>query len=693
MRSATQHGHPFASERGETKRWLGSAVGTAAACLVMGWAVWRMGYAELYVSAGGSGLSPAASAVLAGVVVGLLLAVCGVHLLVASAWALAGWGRVGGLWVDFWVPATLGLAVLDSHIFATTGRHAVFYVDVAVRSDAGRWVGGAAWGQAAIAMPLAATLLAGCVVARLLLAGGRWTVGTVGTVRAWVGGGGVRRVSDAWLRSASAWGAWGALGVGVVWLGCVVVLLGGPWLGGSKEVAVLAEALPVDPWVGHRPLRGDAWEWQLEAAVQAELDRGFMESKGRSFEEVNRTAQMLPIQAISGPRWPGDLKAPTPRAMHWAETAPPDVVLLVLESWRADALSPDTMPRLNRLAGRGLRFNAHRSDANSSYLGLFALLHARPPLWHREAEASGVEPAMTRSFRTAGYTTLWASCGEHAGYEGMEAMVSRGFDRVAVTPTADWPAGDRATLKQITAEIGHPADASTHPGGGARDGHQPVFAVVFLMSTHFAYFCPPAAVVHTPIASDAMLLWPWQNPQPLRNRYRNAAGYLDAAVADFIEGVDLSRTVVIITGDHGQSLYGDGVLGHWSRLGDPQTRVPLVILGAGVVPGVVDRPTMHSDVLALLQSEGAIDSPAQAEGDRPMLLVQSRVAESVDEAAVIWRGRRLGLGLHRRSEGSPRVEVRGMLDARGLVNIRGVGIEMKEERARWVRAVMQALRQ
>src|SRR5262249_13167217 len=61
-------------------------------------------------------------------------------------------------------------------------------------------------------------------------------------------------------------------------------------------------------------------------------------------------------------------------------TALPNVIILVLESLRADAINPQDTPRLYRWAQKGLRFQRHYAGSNGSHLGIFGLLYGRTPL-------------------------------------------------------------------------------------------------------------------------------------------------------------------------------------------------------------------------------------------------------------------------------------------------------------------------
>ena len=617
-------------ERDPHRLWIASAWGTGVGCVIVAAVWWGVGYAALFPA----GLDIGTRAALIGVIASLLLGACGVHLAVMAAWMWGGWRRTAKLWIDFWVPATLGLAVLDVHVFAATGRHAGFYLLLALQADAGRWVGGSPWGQVAMGLPLVGTLVVATVAARLVLAGARWMdrrwrlPGTPG----WVAVGGV-------------------LMCGAMW--------GGPWWMGDdarvRPARVLADAVPVDPWLGYRPGSEEMWERRLERRLQAVVD-----------------------EALHHP--PSTMNVP-----YNMDRPARDVVLLVLESWRADALTQETMPRLWALARGGLRFTRHYSSANSSYLGLFSLLHARPPLLHRRVAASTAPPA---PHPAADASTVWVSCGDHTGYEGMDALLHATFDRIEVTPTDDWNAGDRGTLDRITAMLNAPNRRSPPIAmGGLRD-RTTVFAVGFLMSTHFAYFSPPHQRTHVPEAGNVTLLWPWMDHAPLRNRYRNAAGFLDAEIAHFLAKVDLSRTLVVITGDHGQSLYDDGVIGHWSRLSDAQTRVPLVMLGRGVTPGVHQGVTTHADVLRLIEDPPTLDSSGSTA--RPILVMQSRIADDSDDIAIVRGKQRLGLRLHRRHAHPPRVEVLGLLDPAGRVNITVHDLTPAESQA-WFDGTRRAL--
>jgi hypothetical protein len=149
-------------------------------------------------------------------------------------------------------------------------------------------------------------------------------------------------------------------------------------------------------------------------------------------------------------------------------------------------------------------------------------------------------------------------------------------------------------------------------GERARDASErPFFALLMLDAPHQRYSYPPEHEVFLPSAVDVdyMVISQPDGPPPgmlesVRNRYRNAVHYADSVAADVLVRLDAlgldDDTLVIVTGDHGEEFMEQGYFGHTSTHGPPQVRVPLVMRGPGVEPGVESRPTSHVDFPATL---------------------------------------------------------------------------------------------
>ena len=83
------------------------------------------------------------------------------------------------------------------------------------------------------------------------------------------------------------------------------------------------------------------------------------------------------------------------------------------------------------------------------------------------------------------------------------------------------------------------------------------------------------------------------------NRYANTLAWVDDLLGELLESLDPERTVVIVTGDHGESFYEDGAWLHSSRISDVQTGVPL-LAGGRARDARWDVATSHLDVAPTL---------------------------------------------------------------------------------------------
>ena len=327
----------------------------------------------------------------------------------------------------------------------------------------------------------------------------------------------------------------------------------------------------------------------------------------------------------------------------------PDVVIAVFESLRADAMQPSVMPYASSIAATGVEFRNHYAGSNSSLLGLYGLLHGRSAA-NAEQDLQADNPAaMLTAFKQRGYQTAFFCGGDPAGYEEMNRLLGPArFDEYKVQAHDDWYQGDMWAISQMQSSL-------------MASNDRPTLAIVFVMSTHFDYGAEHSGPF-TPAASDWSLLVPWNavgsGHDAVVNRYRNAVHRADALVGKELKRLQAAKTVVAITGDHGQSLYDDGTVAHWSRLSDAQTRVPLVIAGSGIQSQRFDIATMHADVAQMLLdgARGTISPPMS----RPVLLVQSNPGLNYEDWAVINGSRRTAW----RRQGS-NLTYRGRLDHRG----------------------------
>ncbi|WP_417461017.1 sulfatase-like hydrolase/transferase [Kordiimonas sp.] len=101
------------------------------------------------------------------------------------------------------------------------------------------------------------------------------------------------------------------------------------------------------------------------------------------------------------------------------------------------------------------------------------------------------------------------------------------------------------------------------------------------------------------------------NTRWLRDTYWNSMSYMDQNVGKLIAGLKQAgvwdETLVIFLGDHGESLFHDGSLGHGQSINDQQLRIPVVMSAMGMN---FVAPVGLSDVSGWLFS--FVENPEQA---------------------------------------------------------------------------------
>lgn len=288
-----------------------------------------------------------------------------------------------------------------------------------------------------------------------------------------------------------------------------------------------------------------------------------------------------------------DPAPPIDAAAAFDSTDAPDIVIIVCECLRGDVLDAGLMPRLEARSRQGLRMDHHYAGSIASEAGWFALLYSRNPLFYAQALEAGVPPQLLETFEASGYDTAYFT-GTVAEWNGMERFLGpTTVHRFVRNDHGNWFDWDRAALASMKEALHTQRD-------------RPLLAMTFLMSTHFDYRYPPA-YSEAPLDPRArqwvrhheVLQGAGGSPTPAM-RYARAARFLDDQIDALIASLDLSRTIVIVTGDHGEAFGEGGRSLHAAVFSEAVARVPMVWLGAGIQPGRTEELTMHVDVLPTL---------------------------------------------------------------------------------------------
>ena len=311
----------------------------------------------------------------------------------------------------------------------------------------------------------------------------------------------------------------------------------------------------------------------------------------------------LPVAASAYSEGPA-----TARAWAWK----PDVVLVLLESVRADVLDavidghPAT-PTLRGMAQAGGSAPLAFSHNGFTYQSRFHLF---------SGSLVGVRGGRTLidDFKGNGYRVGYFS-GQDDSFGGPELAV--GFDRADAFFDARSAPDRRYTQFSTPGSLAVPASVVVEKATAFVAGVEravPMFLYVNFHDTHYPYHYRAIEPLISRTVLEPGEIGPARGVE-LRDMYMNTVANVDQAIARLITEVTRVRghaPSVIVTSDHGESLFDEGFLGHGYALNDAQTRVPFVAQG---LPLVLAQPFGQVEVRQAIWNALSAPSSQQSRPD------------------------------------------------------------------------------
>ena len=272
----------------------------------------------------------------------------------------------------------------------------------------------------------------------------------------------------------------------------------------------------------------------------------------------------------------------------------PNVIIVIFESFRHFAIGPEWMKELDAWSQQGLRLDRHYCGSNCSHLGLFSLFYGRSPLGYYQNLDHNIPPQLLESLRRSGYRITFLTSGETKGFRGLDRFLNDTYcDQILVEgdfnfkDMKEWPDTDRRKLARLRSIASTPRD-------------QPQCVFFYLLSSHWRYSFPPQFERFKEATGFWQFFNPWEQIQSHLNRYANSLLFLDHELMQVLRSLDMKRNIVVITGDHGESMGEDGVFRHGTRMSEIQMRTSCVMVGGGIEPRRIPTATVHSDILPTL---------------------------------------------------------------------------------------------
>jgi len=252
-----------------------------------------------------------------------------------------------------------------------------------------------------------------------------------------------------------------------------------------------------------------------------------------------------------------------------AGAPPPWILLVTLDTTRADAMTADVAPAFTRVASSGRRFTRAHATVPETLPSHASIMTGLYPGGHGVHEngrfVSAVHPVLAEELQKQGYRT---GAIVSAYVLAKRFGLGRGFE------VYDDALGDQATERNA-AETTERALAHVETLGADK----PAFVWTHYFDAHAPY-TPPE---------------PHASAFPGRP-YLGEVAFVDAQMGRLMEAFRAKaaaagrEVAIVVTSDHGEGLGEHGEAQHGNLVYQSTMHVPLVVVGPGVPAGVVDTP-------------------------------------------------------------------------------------------------------
>ena len=316
-------------------------------------------------------------------------------------------------------------------------------------------------------------------------------------------------------------------------------------------------------------------------------------------------------------------EAPNPIVEY--EGTPPNIVVITLDTTRADHLMPygyfrDTTPKLDEFAKEALMFERCIAPMATTLPTHLSMLTGTYPIEHG-VMANSI-PGGTRyvvSERLTSLAQVLSEAGYHTGGFVSGSPLNKGSGAARGYDTYGQPASmDRRseeTVDEALAWVKKIHDQPYHLWVHMFDAHWPFhppeeYQGIYATDASLEQFIEERGIHETAVRP---LLEVRESSRVVTNAYDAALRYQDAQFGRLLGALrarpDWDRTVVVVKGDHGEGLgqHGEAAHGH---IWDEQLRVPLFVRIPGWRTGTTDITLSTVDVMPTVL--GALKLPFAA---------------------------------------------------------------------------------
>ncbi len=285
----------------------------------------------------------------------------------------------------------------------------------------------------------------------------------------------------------------------------------------------------------------------------------------------------------------------------------PNILWIILDSWRFDAFTPEVTPNIWEFSRRAQVFENHLATGNATRFGVFGMFYGlHGSYWHHMlAEQRG--PVLMSRLKELGYGFKIITPSPLTFPEFRRTVFVELRDRLD-----DNMPGETLLERHVeTVEMFESFAAS-------EDAQNPFFSFIFFDSSHAPYDFPPDHAPFKPyieaVSYSSMSRLAAKRDQII-NRYWNSLHYLDLLTERVLDALRsnglLENTIILIAGDHGDEFNEHGFWGHNSAFTREQIHVPLILFLPDREPRRIPWVTSNQDLVPTFMPLLGTTNPAE----------------------------------------------------------------------------------
>ncbi|MBV7316611.1 DUF3413 domain-containing protein [Shewanella sp. NIFS-20-20] len=287
------------------------------------------------------------------------------------------------------------------------------------------------------------------------------------------------------------------------------------------------------------------------------------------------------------------------QALQCDVTSTPNILMITIDSLRADLVDAATMPFLSQYAANNLDFTQHYAGGDQFSSSMFSLLYGLQGSYLDAVELQNMSPLLTQSFRHAGY-----HLGLFISPNNMQGLTPAAmFNDFTVHLSGD-DISEAAADKQAIAQFTQWRPSQTPPWFALLDLTAPQS-----YDTPIGFLGVETVKPPKPLKAAERVLF---------NQYRQSLNFIDSQLAEIIPQLP-ADTMVIITGITGKVFSFNQANNH--DLSPENVRVPMIIHWPGKGPQKINDMTSHHGLVNTLLQDvlGCEQATSQYTAGRKLL--------------------------------------------------------------------------